>query len=61
VPTLVLVGAQDKAYLDGADYMVRKIPGAQKIVIDGAGHAANLDQPEAFNRAVQAFLSTLKT
>jgi len=36
-----------------------KIPGAQKVVIPNAGHAANLDRPEAFNRAVVEFLSGL--
>ena len=59
VPTLVLVGADDRHFLAAADYMAAKIPGAQKVVIPDAGHAANLDQPEAFNRAVAAFLATL--
>jgi len=59
VPTLVLVGADDQHFLAAADYMASKIPGAQKIVIPNAGHAANLDQPEAFNRAVAAFLAGL--
>jgi pimeloyl-ACP methyl ester carboxylesterase len=59
VPTLVLVGADDRHFLAAADYMAAKIPGAQKIVIPDAGHAANLDQPDLFNRAVAAFLSTL--
>jgi pimeloyl-ACP methyl ester carboxylesterase len=59
VPTLVLVGSEDKNFLAAADYMAAKIPGAQKVVIPGAGHAANLDQPEAFNRAVSAFLAGL--
>jgi len=59
VPTLVLVGAEDKNFLAAADYMAGKIPGAQKIVIPGAGHAANLDQPELFNRAVAEFLAGL--
>ena len=45
VPTLVLVGAEDRHFLAAADYMAAKIPGAQKIVIPGAGHSANLDQP----------------
>ena len=57
VPTLVLVGAEDKPYLGaGMDYMARKIPGASQVVLPAAGHAANLDQPEAFNAAVLAFL-----
>ena len=60
VPTLVLVGADDRHFLGAADYMAGKIPGAQKIVIPGAGHAANLDQPAAFDRAVADFLSALR-
>src|SRR5437763_2143675 len=59
VPTLVLVGADDRHFLAAADYMAAKIPGARKIVIPDAGHAANLDQPALFNRAVAAFLSEL--
>ena len=59
VPTLVLVGADDKHFLAAADYMAGKIPGAQKVVIADAGHAANLDQPAAFNRAVEGFLAGL--
>jgi pimeloyl-ACP methyl ester carboxylesterase len=54
-----LVGAADRHFLAAADYMAAKIPGAQKIVIPDAGHAANLDQPAAFNRAVEDFLSSL--
>ena len=56
VPTLVLVGADDEQFPAAADYMAAKIPGARKVVIPGAGHAANVDQPEAFNRAVLDFL-----
>jgi pimeloyl-ACP methyl ester carboxylesterase len=59
VPTLVLVGANDQPFLGGTDYMAAKIPGAQKVVIENAGHASNIDQPEAFNAAVNAFLATL--
>ena len=59
VPTLVLVGANDTPFLGATDYMAIKIPRAQKVVIPNAGHAANLHQPEAFNRAVLDFLATL--
>jgi pimeloyl-ACP methyl ester carboxylesterase len=59
VPALVLVGAEDKAFLAAADVMAAKIPGATKIVVAGAGHAANIDQPEAFDRAVTDFLDDL--
>ncbi|MBV9996404.1 MAG: alpha/beta fold hydrolase [Caulobacteraceae bacterium] len=56
VPALVLVGADDARYLTATDYMAAKIPGAKKAVIANAGHGANIDQPEAFNRAVLDFL-----
>ena len=56
VPTLVLVGENDKQFRPSADYMAAKIPGAEKVILDNAGHAANIDQPAAFNAAVRAFL-----
>ncbi|MCC6717869.1 MAG: alpha/beta fold hydrolase [Acetobacteraceae bacterium] len=59
VPSLVLVGARDTPFLAATDYMAAKIPGSTKVVIPDAGHAANIDQPEAFNTAVLAFLATL--
>jgi pimeloyl-ACP methyl ester carboxylesterase len=59
VPTLVLVGERDERFLAPADYMAAKIPGAVKAVIPDAGHAANIDQPEAFNAAVREFLDSL--
>ena len=59
VPSLVLVGSDDKNFLAATDYMARKIPGARKVVIEGAGHAANLHQPAAFNRAMESFVGDL--
>jgi pimeloyl-ACP methyl ester carboxylesterase len=56
VPTLVLVGENDKQFLTAIDYMAAKIPGAEKVVLKDAGHAANIDQPQAFNAAVRSFL-----
>ena len=59
VPTLVVVGAQDTDFLAGADYMHRHIANSRKVVIDDAGHAANMDQPEVFNAAVRELLDQL--
>jgi pimeloyl-ACP methyl ester carboxylesterase len=59
VPTLIIVGADDREFLLPADVMASKIPGATKVVIDKAGHAANIDQPEAFDAAVLSFLDRL--
>lgn len=60
VPALVIVGADDTPYLAASDYMAGKIPGARKVVIPNAGHAANIDQPDAFNAAVVGFLDGLR-
>jgi len=57
VPSIVVVGANDTPFLAASDYMAAKIPGARKVVIPDAGHAANIDQPEAFNTAILAFLA----
>ena len=58
VPSLVVVGANDTPFLAASDYMAAKIPGARKVVIADAGHAANIDQPAAFNTAVLDFLQS---
>jgi pimeloyl-ACP methyl ester carboxylesterase len=60
VPTLVVVGDGDVPFLAAADYMAAKVPGAEKVVIEDAGHASNIDQPAAFNRAVTDFLARLR-
>ena len=39
--------------------MARRIPGARKVVIENAGHAANIEQAAAFNLAVGEFLEEL--
>ncbi|MGE4048183.1 MAG: alpha/beta fold hydrolase [Acetobacteraceae bacterium] len=59
VPTLVLAGANDTPFLAATDYMAAKIPGARKVIIPDAGHAANLHQPAAFNAAMGDFLAGL--
>jgi pimeloyl-ACP methyl ester carboxylesterase len=59
VPSLVVVGADDTPFLAASDYMAAKIPGARKAVIPAAGHAVNIDQPQAFIDAVLPFLDGL--
>ncbi len=59
VPSIVIVGANDTPFLAASDYMASKIPGCKKAVIPDAGHAANIDQPKAFNEAVLGFIGGL--
>jgi len=57
VPTLVLVGADDANFLAAAHYMASAIAHVEEVIVPGAGHAANIDQPGAFNDAVVDFLA----
>ncbi len=59
VPTLVLVGADDTAFLGAANYLTAKVSQSTLVTIPAAGHIANRDQPAAFNEAVTAFLAGL--
>jgi pimeloyl-ACP methyl ester carboxylesterase len=59
IPSLVVVGADDTPFLAASDYMAAKIPSAKKVVIPSAGHAVNIDQPQAFIDAVLPFLDSL--
>ena len=58
VPTLVVVGDQDvEDFLAMADAAAAGIPGARKVVIEGAAHVIALEKPQEFNAALLAFLA----
>ena len=57
-PTHVVVGDEDTLTPPATSReMARRIPGARLTVIEGCGHLTNIEQPEAFNRAVVGFLN----
>ena len=57
VPTLVLVGDEDSITPPAlSEQLVSIISGATIEMILGAGHLANLEQPAAFNAAIDKFL-----
>jgi len=57
VPTLVVVGEHDIPDVHAhAGAISAGIPGAQRVVVSGAGHLVPLEQPEAFNALAQDFL-----
>jgi pimeloyl-ACP methyl ester carboxylesterase len=59
VPTLVLAGERDTTAPPAVmRKMAEKIPGAQYRELPGAGHLANLEQPDAFNAVLDVFLIT---
>ena len=59
VPSLIVVGSEDKPFIAASDYMTRVIKGAKKVIIDGAGHASNIDRPKEFDEAILGFLKDL--
>jgi 3-oxoadipate enol-lactonase len=57
VPTLCLAGAHDRtAPPEVMRRMAGHIPGAEFVELSGAGHIANVEQPQAFGDAVVGFL-----
>ena len=59
VPTLIVTGDEDEPCLEPAIFMKRKIRSSGLVVIPKAGHTINLEEPEAFNRAVLDFLTAV--
>lgn len=57
VPTLVLVGEQDRPFLRASEAMARTIPGARLVVLPDAGHSPQVENPPAWREAMLAFLA----
>ena len=57
VPTLVIVGEEDRATPPQlSEELAAIIPGARLETIPGAGHIANLERPAEFDRIVEDFI-----
>ena len=59
-PALVLVGEEDEAYLRAAEVLAAKLPNAESVILEGAGHVVNIEAAEAFNTALLAFLGRFR-
>lgn len=55
LPVLAITGNEDGA-AGGTKYIGETVPGAKFVGIPQAAHIANVEQPEAFNRALREFL-----
>jgi len=55
VPTLIVTGDEDDPCLEPGLLMKRHIPSAGLVVIPWSGHTINIEEPEAFNRALLEF------
>jgi len=59
-PTLVICGDQDVLTpVTYSRYLAEKIPGAQLIIIEGAGHMIMLEKPEEFNKKLELFFRSI--
>jgi pimeloyl-ACP methyl ester carboxylesterase len=59
VPTLVLVGDQDRAFLQPSRDLAAAIPSAHLVVLDDAGHSPQFENPAAWRDAMLEFLGAL--
>ncbi len=59
VPTLVIVGEQDKPFLEPSRAIADVIPGAKLEVIAGAGHSAQFENWPAWWNALTGFVDSL--
>jgi pimeloyl-ACP methyl ester carboxylesterase len=60
-PTLVVHGSADAAIdLEIGQRLADGIPNSEIVVIDGAGHAANMTHPDETNPHIRRFLDGLE-
>jgi len=61
VPVLFVVGSDDPIYpVEMNQKMHQDTPGSRLVVVPGAAHAAIIEKPEACNRAIEAWASTVR-
>lgn len=60
VPSLIVSGENDlPAYMQMAEQYAQALPRSRREIVRGAGHLPNVEQPEAFNALLEAFLMSL--
>jgi pimeloyl-ACP methyl ester carboxylesterase len=57
-PTMVLAGTRDRANLPAARELAAGIPGADLVLVPGAGHLWNVTHADTFTRVVREFLAS---
>lgn len=57
VPTLVVVGALDRPFVDPSHALAATIPGARLVVVPDAGHSPQYENPGVWLDAITSFLA----
>jgi pimeloyl-ACP methyl ester carboxylesterase len=60
VPVLVAVGDEDAPCIEASLYLKQHLPNAGLWMAPNTGHAINLEEPAAFNRAVGDFFAAVE-
>ncbi len=55
VPTLIVTGDEDEACLEASIFLKRQIMSSALVVMPRTGHTLNIEEPDAFNRALGEF------
>jgi pimeloyl-ACP methyl ester carboxylesterase len=59
-PTLIILGDEDDACIDGSMLMKRSIPNAGLLMLPCSGHTINSEEPDSFNAALTNFFSAVE-
>jgi len=59
IPLMALAGSIDERYADAARRMAAAVPTGRVEIVDAAGHAPQLQQPDAVARLLEGFLADL--
>jgi pimeloyl-ACP methyl ester carboxylesterase len=60
IPVLLIAGDEDEPCLETTLWLKRTLPNAGLWICPNSGHAVNLEEPAAFNRTVEDFLSAVQ-
>ena len=55
-PVLVIHGAADPIPIESSEAWASAMPNARLLIVNGAGHIPQVEQPEIFFKAVETFL-----
>jgi len=58
-PTLLMIGDEDEPCIDTNVFLKRAMPSAGLVTFPKSGHLINLEDPGAFNAAIDDFLAAL--
>ena len=60
MPVLIIAGDEDDTTLDVALFLKRTIPRCGLMMLPKTGHTINLEEPAAFNAAIENFLHAVE-